>query len=176
MGSAKALAIGWVEGGAAIAELFDVIREQPMLGRSLGAAAPVLNPLAPEASVEEHLLTPSLVLVGMVDGICPFRLDADCSPVRLRHQGSERLDSRHCPLPLLVVMDRSGIILSVPAVGLAPVSKPMLRSKSCRASFFFLIVRFVVPTIFTTLDPLARADDGPRLIQASHCRRKSDSK
>ena len=121
MRTAEALAIGSVEGGASIAELFDVIREQPMLRRSLGAAAPILNPLAPEASVEEYLLAPLFVLIGMVDGIRPLGFDADCSPVRLRHQGSERLDSRHCLLPLLVVMDRSGIILSVPAVGLAPV-------------------------------------------------------
>jgi hypothetical protein len=108
----ETLTVRWVERNAIVAKLLDVISEQPMLGRGLGAAVPILDPLAPEAGVDEHLLTPSLMLVGMVDRICPFRLHADCSPVRPRHQGSEHLDPRHSPLLPLIAMDRFGIIAS----------------------------------------------------------------
>jgi hypothetical protein len=102
VGTAKALAVCRIERCTAIAQLFDMIRKQSMLRRSLRAAAPVLNPLAPEAGVEKHLLTPSLMLFGMVDGISALGLDADCPPARRRHQRPEHLDFRHCPLLLLI--------------------------------------------------------------------------
>ena len=79
--TAKALAVCRIEGCTAVAEFLDVIRKQPVLRRSLIAAVRILDPLASEAGVDEHLLTPSLMLFGMVDGICSFRLDGDCSSV-----------------------------------------------------------------------------------------------
>jgi hypothetical protein len=112
--TAKALAVCWIERCAAIAQLFDVISKQPMLRCSLRAAAPALNPLAPEAGIEKHLLTPSLMLFGMVDRIGALRLDVDCPPARRRYQRSEHLDFRHCPLLLLI--DCSEIIRFVLAL------------------------------------------------------------
>jgi hypothetical protein len=100
--TAKALAVCRIKGCTAVAEFLDVIRKQPVLRRGLIAAVRILDPLASEAGVDEHLLTPSLMLFGMVDGICPLGLDGDCPPIRLRHQSSEHLDSRHRLLPLLI--------------------------------------------------------------------------
>jgi len=79
--TAEALAVCRIEGCAAVTELLDVISEQPMLGRGLGAAASILNPLTPGSGIKEYLLAPSLMLFRLVDGVSPLWLDADCSSV-----------------------------------------------------------------------------------------------
>ena len=45
----------------------------------------------------------------------------------------------------------------------------MLQRFSCEFSCFLKSVFFVVPTIFTDLNPIVLCPDGARAIQARHC-------
>ncbi|MGE0289276.1 MAG: hypothetical protein AB7I42_26625 [Bradyrhizobium sp.] len=90
MGTAEAAAVGRVVQGTAVSPLDDVIREEAMGRRSLGAALAMLYPLASIARSAQHGVTPCPMLRGEQFGVGFFRCGLDCSGIEGGDAWSER--------------------------------------------------------------------------------------